>query len=269
MKMSLKWAALALAFSLPLSAQAHRMWMLPSATVLSGADPWVTVDAAVSNDLFYFEHFPLQLNTLSVTAPDGAAAKAENQSTGRYRSTFDVHLTQTGTYKLAVVNNGVFASYKENGKNKRWRGTAEKFAQEVPTDAQDLRVTQANSRLETFVTVGKPTDTVLKPTGVGLELAPITHPNDLFAKEEASFRMLLDGKPAAGIEVSIVPGGIRYRDQLHEVKTRTDADGKFTVTWPEPGMYWLEAETKDDKTTFDKAKERRSTYVATFEVLPE
>jgi len=268
MKMSLKWAALALAFSLPLSAQAHRMWMLPSATVLSGADPWVTVDAAVSNDLFYFEHFPLQLNNLSVTAPDGAAAKAENQSTGRYRSTFDVHLTQTGTYKLAVVNN-VFASYKENGKNKRWRGTAEKFAQEVPTDAQDLRVTQANSRLETFVTVGKPTDTVLKPTGVGLELAPITHPNDLFAKEEASFRMLLDGKPAAGIEVSIVPGGIRYRDQLHEVKTRTDADGKFTVTWPEPGMYWLEAETKDDKTTFDKAKERRSTYVATFEVLPE
>ncbi len=28
--------------------------MMPSSTVLSGDDVWVTVDAAVSNDLFYF-----------------------------------------------------------------------------------------------------------------------------------------------------------------------------------------------------------------------
>ena len=56
-----KWTALTLAICLPLSAQAHRAWMLPSATVLSGEDPWITVDAAVSNDLFYFEHFPLRI----------------------------------------------------------------------------------------------------------------------------------------------------------------------------------------------------------------
>mgnify|MGYP006167481133 CR=1 FL=1 len=31
-----KWTALTLAICLPLSAQAHRAWMLPSATVLSG-----------------------------------------------------------------------------------------------------------------------------------------------------------------------------------------------------------------------------------------
>jgi uncharacterized GH25 family protein len=56
-----KWLVLALCLGLPLSAQAHRSWMLPSATVLSGDDVWVTVDAAVSNDLFYFEHFPLRI----------------------------------------------------------------------------------------------------------------------------------------------------------------------------------------------------------------
>ena len=60
MKPVIKWTALALAVCLPLSAQAHRAWMLPSATVLSGEEPWITVDAAVSNDLFYFEHVPMR-----------------------------------------------------------------------------------------------------------------------------------------------------------------------------------------------------------------
>ncbi|MEL0157283.1 DUF4198 domain-containing protein, partial [Sphingopyxis sp.] len=62
-------AALALFAAAP--AQAHRQWMLPSSTVLSGDDVWVTVDAAVSNDLFYFEHQPLRLDAAKAWAPDG------------------------------------------------------------------------------------------------------------------------------------------------------------------------------------------------------
>ena len=269
MKFSLKWAALALAVCIPLSASAHRTWMLPSATVLSGNDPWVTVDAAVSNDLFYFEHFPLRLEGLQITAPDGSSAKPENAATGKYRSTFDVHLSQPGTYKLAILNQGLFASYKEDGKPKRWRGTAEAFAKEVPANAQDLVVSQAQGRIETFVTASKPTRKVLAATGVGLELDPQTHPNDLVAGDAANFRLLLDGKPAAGVKVAVVPGGIRYRDKLDELSFTTDQDGKFSITWPAPGMYWLEAAVKDAKTSVKQASERRANYVATFEVLPQ
>ncbi|WP_050462641.1 DUF4198 domain-containing protein [Herbaspirillum autotrophicum] len=269
MKLSFKWAALALAICVPLSANAHRTWMLPSATVLSGNDPWVTVDAAVSNDLFYFEHFPLRLDGLQVTAPDGSVAKPENAASGKYRSTFDVHLSQPGTYKLAILNQGLFASYKEDGKTKRWRGTAEALAKEVPANAQDLVVSQSQGRIETFVTAGKPTRKVLAVTGVGLELDPLTHPNDLVAGDAANFRLLLDGKPAAGVKVAVVPGGIRYRDKLNELSFTTDQDGKFSITWPTPGMYWLEAAVKDAKTSVKQASERRANYVATFEVLPQ
>ena len=51
------------------AAEAHRQWMLPSSTVLSGQSSWVTVDAAVSNDLFYFEHQPLRLGNVKAWAP--------------------------------------------------------------------------------------------------------------------------------------------------------------------------------------------------------
>ncbi|WP_439688044.1 DUF4198 domain-containing protein [Cupriavidus oxalaticus] len=267
--MATRVAVLALAALAPLAAHAHRQWLLPSATVLSGNDPWVTVDAAVSNDLFYFEHVPLRLDNLQVTAPDGSAVKAENAATGKYRSTFDLHLTQPGTYRVAVVNQGLFASYKVDGQAKRWRGSAESFAREVPANAQDLTVTQAEGRVESFITAGKPSDKGLRTTGRGLELAPITHPNDLVAGDTASFRLLLDGKPASNLKVEVVPGGIRYRDKLQEFSATTDADGKFSVKWPAPGMYWMEAEVRDDKATFKQAKSRRATYAVTVEVLPQ
>src|SRR3954467_8419288 len=106
MKTSLKWPVLAVLLCAPLTAEAHRVWMLPSATVLSGDDVWITVDAAVSNDLFYFEHFPLQIANLGsraagpqgargrggrlwVTAADGSTTPRENGSIGRSRATFD------------------------------------------------------------------------------------------------------------------------------------------------------------------------------------
>lgn len=266
--------ALAAAAVLPLSAHAHRAWMLPSATVLSGNEPWVTVDAAVSNDLFYFEHNAMRLDGLVVTAPDGATVKAENQSTGKYRSTFDVKLSQKGTYKLAVVGDSLMASWKVGAENKRARGTAESLAKEIPANAEGLNVSRNQSRNEVFVTSGKPTDKVLAPSNQGLELAPVTHPNDLFAGESATFRFLLDGKPAADVEVTVIPGGIRYRDKLGEIKVKTDADGKFSVKWPEPGMYWLTASVGGGRGanapagTLDKPA-RRAGYSATVEVLPQ
>jgi uncharacterized GH25 family protein len=268
-RISTRIAILALAALAPLAAHAHRQWLLPSATVLSGNNQWVTVDAAVSNDLFYFEHVPLRLDNLVVTGPDGAAVKPENASTGKYRSTFDLHLTQPGTYRLAVLNQGVMASWKENGQTKRWRGAADSLAANVPANAQELQVTELAGRVESYVTSGKPSKQALAVSGRGLELAPITHPNDLAAGETASFRLLLDGKPAANQKVSVVPGGIRYRDRLGEFDATTDADGKFNVKWPGAGMYWMEAELRDDKTSLKQATGRRATYTVTVEVLPQ
>ncbi|MBN6149489.1 DUF4198 domain-containing protein [Xanthomonas sp. AmX2] len=261
--------AVAIAAALPFSALAHKLWLLPSQTVVAGTQPWITVDAAVSNDLFYFNHVPLRLDNLAITAPDGSAVQAQNPATGKFRSVFDVELKQAGTYRLALVNNGLFANWTENGQRKRWRGNAAGFASEVPKNAQGLEVTQSLGRVETFVTNGAPNQTALTPSGQGLELVPVTHPNDLFAGEKASFKLQIDGKPAAGLAVEIVRGGTRYRNGQDEIKLTTDAQGGFSVTWPEAGMYWLETASEDAKTSLPQAKQRRLSYVATLEVLPQ
>jgi len=267
MKRSFRLAASALALCATFgAAQAHNVWLLPSSTVLSKSE-WITVDAAVSNDLFFFNHFPLGLEGLVITAPDGAKVTAENPHKGKLRSVFDVNLTQTGTWHLAVLTNGLTASYKDAAGNpKRWRGTVDKFAAEVPANAQDLNVIQSVGRIETFVTVGKPSP--VKASGQGLELLPVSHPNDLVAGEKATFAFHVDGKPAAGLEVALVRGSSRYRDDLQEIKVTTDSKGQFSVTWPQAGMYWVDADVSDAKTTVPQAKERRLSYVGTLEVLP-
>ena len=128
-------ASLVALLAAPVAANAHRQWMLPSATVLSGNDPWITVDAAVSNDLFYFDHNPMRLEGIAVIAPDGSKGEIKNGATGKYRSTFDVQLDKPGTYKITNVGDGLMASYKQNGETKRWRGTEAELATAIPKDA--------------------------------------------------------------------------------------------------------------------------------------
>jgi uncharacterized GH25 family protein len=129
-----------------------------------------------------------------------------------------------------------------------------------------VTITQSSGRIETFVTVGKPS--ALKPTGQGLELIATGSPTDLVKGEKATFTLNLDGQPAKGLEVTVTAGNTQYRDKLEEIKLKTDDKGQFSVTWPTAGMYWLDASTKDNKTTVPQAKERRLSYAATLEVMP-
>lgn len=263
----------AVAAGTAMQAQAHRAWILPGATVLSGDDPYVTFDAAVSNTIFFPDHVALRIDGLQVQGPGGESLALENASRGRYRSTFDLQLKEEGTYKVSTASAGLRAFWRDaEGKRHMWPGrgkTADdsEFDSAVPRDAKDLRVYRGSRRIETFVTAGAPSDDVFAPTGVGLELVPVTHPNDLYAGESAQFKLLIDGEPAQDAEVVLVPGGSRYRDSQEEITVKSDGAGLFSVTWPAAGRYFMEAEYEDDKAAAP-ATRRRGQYAATFEVLP-
>lgn len=268
MKRTLSRVALALpAIALLIApASAHRRWLLPSATVLSGDHEVVSVDAAIANGLFYFDHHAMPLDDLVVTGPDGKAVQPKIIGSGKYRSVFDVPLDTQGTYRIALASDGVFGSYMLNGERKRWRGSAEAAKTGIPAGATEVQLTPVASRVETFVTLGAPSTTALKPTGKGIEMEPVSHPNDLVAGEAAKMRFLIDGKPAPGLDVEFVQGGTRYRDKEAMQHITTDADGIATLNAAAPGMYYLETSNGGGREA-PKGGTRMS-YAAVLEFLP-
>jgi uncharacterized GH25 family protein len=275
-------AVLAAGALLCLSAHAHRPWLLPSATLTDGLAPVVSIDAAISEDLFEFDSFPLMLDALRVTAPDGGAVATDTRLEGKRRVTFDVKLAQKGTYRFAGVTDTAMASWKAGGETKRWRGAPSALAKEVPADAQDLQVTRQLARSETFVTNDAPSVLPATFTGDGLELLPLTTPTDLSVGDSTRFRLMLDGKPYAGADVTVIRGGNRYRYKMAELALKSDAAGEFSVAWPEAGRYWLGVihggrppagpgpdAASSAPATPSAAPARRESYTATFEVLPK
>jgi len=263
-------AGLALAGALLLSpaAQAHKRWLLPSHTVVSEAQ-WITVDASVSNDIFDVDR-PYPLKALQAVGPDGKPATVDNRLEGHRRSVFDVQLTQPGSYRLTLPGQSYFLAWQENGEPQRRRGWngADALLAELPDNAEQVALTETHSRLETFITMGAPNSAALKPSGQGLELQPISHPNDLYDSESAHFRFLVDGEPAQGVDVELVPAGPRYRNSPDHRTLTSDAKGEITIDWPDAGRYYLEAGFADDRAEHPKAQQRRLQYLATFEVLP-
>jgi uncharacterized GH25 family protein len=272
MKLSKTLIALALAGAAA-AAHAHKPWLLPSSTMVDAKEAWVTVDAAISEGLFDIDHQPLKLDGVVVTGPDGAKVALDNALTGKLRSTFDVRLAKPGTYRIALVSQSAMASWKVNGEVKRWRGSEEALAKEVPANADELKITRTDSRLETFVSAGSTDTAVFKPSGVGLELVPLSHPNDMRAGEQASWRFLLDGKPAAGQAFTLIPGGVRYRGTLGEIRLNTDSKGEVSFTIPAAGMYLVTSSWPTMAPAVAgqpmAMPARRATYAATVEVLPQ
>lgn len=312
-------AAAAFATGLSSPAWAHRQWLLPSTTTLAGTSEYVTVDGAISNDLFYADHFPIDPAQVKVWAPDGTEARIENAATLRYRSTFDVKIDKPGTWVIGTERSGLMGTFKVGGET--WRvgsrgrnggqfggtggpggpggqrpagtpqapagpggmagpgktagmggpgGAPMKFvatAAEIPANATEVKLSETIARNYVYVTADAPTQNAFKVTGKGLEFQPITLPGALSSDEEAQFRFLVDGKPAAGVTVSVVPGSKKFREAEEAQELKTGPDGVLHVKWPVAGIYWLNANVTDTKTSEPRATERRLSFTTTLEVV--
>jgi uncharacterized GH25 family protein len=263
------------------AAQAHRPWMIANTNVVDSEgrpDAWVTIDGAISENLFDADFMPLRLDTLTVTGPDGATTPAPAAVLGKHRSTVDIPLAKDGTYRITLATANVMGSYRLNGETKRFRATEQTLKNEIPAGAVDVHTTTTRQRQDTFVTLNKPSGGALKPVGAGLEMVALTNPTELRAGEPMRLRFLLDGKPLPNFAFSMTPGGVKYRGTLGELRLNTDAKGEAAFTLPAPNLYWLSATwparpaggAQHPPGEHDAPPAgARYTYSATLDVLPE
>jgi len=270
MRKTLIALALAVGATLPLAAQANMAWLLPNATVVTNRDGAVAIDAAVSEDLFIFER-ALKLEELRVTGPGGTRLEARNRVAAKNHESFDLELPANGTYRISNVSVALMGAYKAGNETKRFRATPETLAKELPADAEVTSLARTAMRQQTFVSREEAGELTFAPEGDGLELLPLTPVTDLSTGDRSRVRILLDGKPLADTEVSLRPGGNRYRYKSGEITLKTDAKGELDIRWSEAGPWWLGVNYGDRRApggTREKPLERAALTV-TFEVLPK
>ena len=251
--------------SIAAGASAHKPWIMPTNTFIEAKEVTVTIDGAISDQLFEFDTNTMKFDGATVTDPDGAVTPVPAPTSGRFRSSVDLKLPKDGTYKVALVSSNTMGSYKVNGEMKRFRNEAD-----VPAGATDITRSTNHTRIETFVTANKSSMGAFKPSGEGLEMIPLTNPTELRAGETARMRFTLDGKPLANQPFSLIPGGVRYRGVLGEIRLVTDAKGEATIKLPAANQYWLGTSYPNDQRKGPPENgAKRYSYSATLAVLPE
>lgn len=257
-------------------ANAHARWLVPSHTSLSGDKAhYVMIDASISNEIFAPDkaYRPAQKgaeyddNLIMAIGPDGKPVSDKIRAYYLQRkNSAAVKLAGEGTYHITMSQEPRLMTFYKDAKGERGRVFGPKDSKDIPADATDIKTTKSIATVDTFVS----RNGTSKPTllGQGLEISGPTHPNDLFVGEEARFQLLKDGKPAANIELAILKGDTRYRNERGEVKVTTDKNGFFTNTWQHPGLYLIEASVSEGSTEKGIDSVRYSLFT-TLDVAPE
>lgn len=261
--------------------QAHGRYVVPSHTLVSGDKPQsISLTASISNDMFHpdkplgneaggkvnsFLQSLFETLNSGVVQPDGSIQPMQWQAYQRF-SASDLTLKQSGTYRVQLVQPETHMVTFKNAKGERDR----RFGKEtqLPDGATSITHRTIASNVVVYISHNEISD--VPTTGKGLELAGNTHPNDLFAGEEASFAITFNGKPlTSAAKLHLVKGGTRYRNQRNDVELQTSDTGEFTLLLKEPGMYWLEVEYSRKGGHNSGVDVHHNTLYLTLEVFPE
>ena len=249
-------------------AQAHDRWLLPSHSNVSGDQgEWVMVDVSASNEAFSVDK-PLGAEQLQITAPDGNSVFPGSSYRGHRKSVVDIHLQQSGTYRLQMQDTGQFwTSYELNGDKKWLRGVSKaNRARQLPQGAENVVTSLGYSNVMTFITLNEPTDSFAS-NGTGVEYVPITHPSDFAQHEVAQLQFIFNGKATAGIEIAITREGTRYRNDPETLTLTSDKNGRIEFTPELAGRYLLSARYRQDSQNHPEADRISGNLFLTFEVI--
>lgn len=213
-------------------ATADSPYLKPNVHDATGRDH-VTVEASFTEDIFQ-ARVVMRSDSFHVIGPNG-----ENPITDvtylRDLAVFEVATPIDGTYRISSGPRQGRTAKMYRATDGSWKMVGEED-NPPPADAPLVDV-QSITVAEVYVTRGAPSDGALEPRGQGLELFPMIHPADIVAGEDATFQMLFEGRPLAGVEVTVFREAGRYDGKKIEATLTTDSEGRFTVRAGDAGAY--------------------------------
>lgn len=215
----------------PATALAHMPYLLPGQFDVTTRDH-VTVEASFAEDAFVPE-VVMKSEAWSVRGPDGVQAITKVTYL-RDLAVFEVETAKPGAYRISSGERLGRLGKMYRAANGEWTVVGE--GGPAPAGVEQVDV-QSVTVAEVYVSKGAPGDAVLAPTGKGIELRPITHPNKIFAGEPASFELLFDGKPLGGARVEVYRSAGIYDGRKALTPVITDKAGRFSLTAPDAGTY--------------------------------
>ncbi|MCK0069435.1 DUF4198 domain-containing protein [Kordiimonas laminariae] len=243
------------------TASAHTPYIVPISF-----DPafgkMVTLDASFA-EKFFLPEAAFTGSEFYIVTPNGEQISPDTRSDLKTRVVIEHSLEDKGTYKFSTgMRYGrIFRMYELNGKP----GRMEDPSEPLPEGAKETAHFQAVTRAETYVSKGAPTEAALKPSGKGLEITPITHPNDVYAGEPVELTVLFEGKPAVGLEIPVYDASGAFSAKEPVAKLKTDAKGKIEFTPEKTGNYLARARHRVKAPEGAKAPVYSYTYTLTFE----
>ncbi len=216
------------------TAVAHTPYLAPSNFAPQGGET-IALDAAFA-ETFFVPEAAFDHGHFNVTGPDGKVASPDTVQLLKTRAVVEHTLPQAaGTYRFSTGPRlgALFRTWEVGGKRESSRDPDVT----IPAGAKVLSNFQSLTLAETYVTVGAPDRGALHPTGKGLELVPVNHPNDLYVGEVFEFVMQYDGKPLADQKVEIAEAVWTSDRKPHVETLLTDAQGHAVFKLQEAGTW--------------------------------
>ncbi|MFT3729254.1 MAG: DUF4198 domain-containing protein [Terricaulis sp.] len=225
-------AALAGAVLTAAPAFAYTTYLLPQ-------DFWpstdsVTIDGASTQAFF---QPGVGINNLSVTNPDGSSGSITGTEVDADHTTIHVLLTTPGTYEVSTgEQKGQVANIWDLGSDQRGdpRIQARRDGDAAPAGATPGTF-QSVQLSQTYVTYGQTSRGVVDGHQGTLTIHPITDPNQIVQATGFQVEVLFNGAPLPNFSVVVYGDGDADTKLDHYVNT--DASGRATLTFTQPGHY--------------------------------
>lgn len=243
---------------------AHTPYFAPASFQVE-AGTTLSLDAAFAES-FFVPEAAFDDSRFAVTGPDGRQGVPDRVVPLRTRVVVEHTLPrQPGTYRFSTGERlgAVFRTWEVDGRKVSSRDANER----MPANAKLLSHFQSRIRAETYVSIGAPDRAALRPYGDGLEIVPVTHPDDLFVGEPFEFEVRFDGKPLAQANVQITEAVWSSDRTAAQVELRSDAQGRVRWAKTQAGTWLALVRHRAAAPAGAAAPEYSNSYSLAFHVL--